>query len=177
VILLQSWGLTRWPLQIPYIPSFLWFASFTNWKKEWKLCCVTTRQTSSSQTRLQHASDFFPQNTLYWPGLQIGPIDYPRVVAARCFYRVHHREELHFMFFLAINFATFLPICWLAPEPDSSSSNEILKLENLNSVFFLEAKISREKSLERWSSTQTQSKYIMSWILIEINHAPLKRCI
>lgn len=69
---LQSWGLTRWPLQVSLSPSFLWFAPITGWKKERKLCCVTTwgklAQVKADYSMLQ--TFFSPsKKKLYCPGL------------------------------------------------------------------------------------------------------------
>lgn len=45
-------------------------------RKKFKLCCVTMTQSSSGQTRLDHALELPPQNKTEWPGLHIGPTHY-----------------------------------------------------------------------------------------------------
>lgn len=50
-------------------------------------------QTSSSQTRLEHALEFPPQNKTEWPALQTGPAHYKHSGGSTLFYHIHSGRE------------------------------------------------------------------------------------
>lgn len=88
-------------------------------RKKWTSCCVTTTQASSHQTRLEHALEFPPQNTLAWPGLQGCPTHDQHSSGSALFlsYTSWERIILHVL----LSFTKILPLYWLAPGLNSSS--------------------------------------------------------
>lgn len=92
------------------------------WMEERKLCCVTTRQTGSSQSRLQHASDFFfplKKKIILSRTAKTCSALPPQQQQLSAF-TIHHGKKFHFTSFPTSSFAELLPTSQLEPRPGSS---------------------------------------------------------
>lgn len=119
MILLQSWGLSsdfcRWLSYLPFCDLLPVLAG----RKKLKLSCITMTQTSSSQTRLEHALEFPPQNKAEWPGLQTGPAHYEHSGGSALLLSYTFLEGM--IHHVLLSFTKILRMYWLA-EGDNYSS-------------------------------------------------------